>query len=61
MEKKVVLDDGLIQKFDDHEESVYNVAWSSADPWTFASLSYDGRLVINKVPRSIKMKILNIG
>jgi hypothetical protein len=37
---------------------VYSVEWSSADPWTFASLSYDGRLVINKVPRAEKYMIL---
>lgn len=47
---------GVIQVYDDHEDSVYAVEWSSADFWTFASLSYDGRLVINKVPRSIKYK-----
>ena len=34
------------------------VEWSMADPWVFASLSYDGRVVINRVPSSIKYKIL---
>ncbi len=34
------------------------VEWSTADPWVFASLSYDGRVVINRVPSSIKYKIL---
>ena len=57
---ETVLDDGVIRTFDDHEDSVYAVQWSSADPWTFASLSYDGRLVLNQVPRSIKFKILNL-
>ncbi|KAK0090614.1 hypothetical protein PV325_010580 [Microctonus aethiopoides] len=52
------LDDGVIGKYEEHEDSVYAVEWSSADPWTFASLSYDGRLVINKVPRKYKYKIL---
>lgn len=46
----------MIQTYDDHEDSVYAVEWSAADFWTFASLSYDGRLVINKVPRSVKYK-----
>ena len=55
-----VLADGVIQSFDDHEDSVYVAEWSSADPWTFASLSYDGRLVVNQVPRNIKFKILNL-
>ena len=54
------LKDGLLKSFDDHEESVYAAAWSGADPWTFASLSYDGRLVINNVPREAKFKILNL-
>ena len=32
--------------------------WSAADPWVFASLSYDGRVVVNRVPSQIKYKIL---
>jgi WD40 repeat protein len=54
------LEDGRIRTFDDHEDSVYCVEWASADPWIFASLSFDGRLVINHVPRSIKFRILNL-
>jgi len=50
--------DGVIATYEEHEDSVYAVSWSSADPWTFASLSFDGRLVINRVPRSEKYKIL---
>ena len=34
------------------------VAWSSEDPWTFASLSYDGRVSVHQVPSQIKYKIL---
>ena len=34
------------------------VAWSSVDPWTFASLSYDGRISIHQVPSQVKYKIL---
>ena len=44
--------------FDEHEESVYSVAWSACDAWVFASLSYDGRVVINHVPSTEKYKIL---
>ena len=51
-------EDRVINHFDEHEDSVYSVVWSSADPWVFASLSYDGRLVINRVPRAEKYKIL---
>ncbi|KAJ2327528.1 hypothetical protein GGI00_004439 [Coemansia sp. RSA 2681] len=50
--------DGLVKQYDDHESSVYAVQWSANDPWVFASLSFDGRLVINTVPREEKYKIL---
>ncbi|ORX71553.1 WD40 repeat-like protein [Linderina pennispora] len=50
--------DGLVAQFDDHETSVYAAHWSAADPWVFASLSFDGRMVINTVPREEKYKIL---
>ena len=53
-----VLADGVIGTYEEHEDSVYAAAWSAADPWLFASLSYDGRLVINRVPRATKYKIL---
>nr|KAF6429269.1 EARP complex and GARP complex interacting protein 1 [Molossus molossus] len=49
---------GIIITYEEHEDSVYAVEWSSADPWLFASLSYDGRLVINRVPRALKYHIL---
>ncbi len=50
--------DGVISTYEEHEDSVYAAEWSTADPWLFASLSYDGRLVINRVPRATKYKIL---
>lgn len=52
------LQDSVIATYEEHEDSVYAVDWSSADPWLFASLSYDGRLVINRVPRALKYHIL---
>ncbi|XP_069742300.1 EARP-interacting protein homolog isoform X3 [Narcine bancroftii] len=57
-EKKEPLQDSIIATYEEHEDSVYAVEWSSADPWLFASLSYDGRLVINRVPRALKYRIL---
>ncbi|VDP05129.1 unnamed protein product [Soboliphyme baturini] len=54
------LTDGVIRRYEDHEESVYCCEWSSVDPWVFASLSYDGRVIINTVPRKIKYSILNL-
>lgn len=56
--RKGRLADGILATYDQHEDSIYSVEWSVADPWTFASLSYDGRLVINKVPKTVKYKIL---
>jgi hypothetical protein len=50
--------DGRVHAYDEHEDSTYCVAWSAADPWAFASLSYDGRLVVNKVPKNVKYKVL---
>jgi len=50
--------DKLIKSYDEHEDSVYSIAWSSYDAWVFASLSYSGRLVINQVPPAEKYKIL---
>jgi len=44
--------------FEEHEDSVYSVSWSTGDPWTFLSLSYDGRVMCNQVPSSVKYKIL---
>ena len=54
-----VLEDGKIRTYE-NEDSVYCAEWSATDPWIFASLSYDGRLVIHHVPRSIKFRILNL-
>ena len=41
-----------------HMCMIAGAAWSLVDPWTFASLSYDGRLIVNKVPSHTKYKIL---
>lgn len=40
--------------------SVYyvGIAWSNTDPWVFASVSYDGRVIIGRVPSNIKYSIL---
>ena len=50
--------DRVVKVYEDHEDSVYVAEWSSVEPWVFASLSYDGRLVINKVPKEEKYKII---
>jgi WD40 repeat protein len=50
--------DRLIKTYSDHEDSIYAICWSACDAWIFASLSYDGRVVINHVPPAEKYKIL---
>lgn len=51
--------DKLIKTYnDDHQDTIYAVAWSTYDAWIFASLSYDGRVVVNHVPPAEKYKIL---
>lgn len=48
--------DQLAASFSDFEDSVYGLAWSAIDPWVFASLSYDGRVVVEVVPDAIRAK-----
>jgi WD40 repeat protein len=55
-----ILEDGLLDTFEQHDDSVYGVCWSMADPWVFASISYDGRVVLNSISEELKMKILQI-
>lgn len=47
-----------VRTFDEHEDSVYSLAWSASDAWVLASLSYDGLVVLNHVPSTEKYKIL---
>ena len=53
-----VLKDEVIATFEEHEDSVYCAVWSVADAWVFASLSFDGRVVVNHVPSQEKFSIL---
>ena len=51
--------DKLIKSYkESHEDSVYSCSWSANNAWVFATLSYDGRVVINHVPAATKYKIL---
>jgi len=47
-----------VKTFEEHEHSVFGAVWSAADAWIFASLSLDGKAVINHVPPAEKYKIL---
>merc|ERR1711924_493480 len=49
-DEKKALPDGLIRRFGEHEDSIYGCCWSAHDAWVFASVSYDGKLVVNRVP-----------
>ena len=40
------------------EDSVYSVAWSAADAFVLASVSYDGQLAVNHVCPQEKNRIL---
>jgi len=55
-------EDKLLKTYEDHQDSVYSIAWSCSDEgrdWaTFASLSYDGQVVINQVPDEDAKRIL---
>eukprot|EP01126_Amoeba_proteus_P027850 TRINITY_DN2756_c0_g1_i15.p1 TRINITY_DN2756_c0_g1~~TRINITY_DN2756_c0_g1_i15.p1 ORF type:complete len:243 (-),score=40.05 TRINITY_DN2756_c0_g1_i15:131-859(-) len=56
------LTDGLIKSYEGHEDSIYSIAWSASEEgmnWTtFASLSYDGRVVVNRIPEQTSNRIL---
>jgi WD40 repeat protein len=54
------VEDGLIQSYTDSKhDSVYGIAWSSIDAWTFVSLSYhEGGFIVRNVPSAEKYKIL---
>ncbi|XP_050214677.1 WD repeat-containing protein DWA2-like [Mercurialis annua] len=48
--------DPLLNTYSDYEDSVYSLAWSSREPWIFASLSYDGRVVVESVKPFLSRK-----
>lgn len=42
----------------DHLDTVTGLAWSSTGAWVYASLSYTGRVAVNKVPNQEKYRVL---
>lgn len=50
--------DLLILKVDSFDDSVYACTWINGEAWHFASVSYDGKVVISAVPSEEKYKIL---
>eukprot|EP01064_Diplonema_japonicum_P021484 TRINITY_DN31052_c0_g1_i1.p1 TRINITY_DN31052_c0_g1~~TRINITY_DN31052_c0_g1_i1.p1 ORF type:complete len:365 (+),score=79.09 TRINITY_DN31052_c0_g1_i1:63-1097(+) len=50
--------DNLLRPISDFDDSVYSVTWSAASPWLFASVSYNGKVMVHQVPRETKYSIL---
>ena len=48
----------VVQKYQQYEDSVYGIAWSSRNPWLFATLSYDGQMLLHLVPKAEKYRLL---
>ncbi|XP_009619806.1 WD repeat-containing protein DWA2 [Nicotiana tomentosiformis] len=48
--------DPLLNSYSDYEDSVYGLAWSCREPWIFASLSYDGRVVVESTKPHLPRK-----
>ena len=51
-------EDKLLRNYDEYEDSVTEMVWSQSSPWTFASLSYNGHMIINTVPPEEQYKLL---
>jgi WD40 repeat protein len=51
------VDDGLVESYKRHEDAVYRCCWSR-DGWSFASVSYDGLVMVNSVSVAEKYRIL---
>lgn len=56
-QERVSTRDEVIEVYEEHDDSVYAAEWAT-DPWVFASLGFESRLVINKVPKKEKFNIL---
>ena len=50
--------EALLRTLNEYEDSVYSTAWSACTPWVFASVSYNGRVLMHQVPKDTKHKIL---
>ena len=51
--------DGLIQKYNRHEDSVYRASWGcGSSAWAFATASYDGLAMFNSVPGTERQRIM---
>ncbi|KAK6105855.1 WD domain G-beta repeat family protein [Brugia pahangi] len=53
-----VLGDKCLEKMEEHEESIYSCAWAGSNPWVFASVSFDGTVIISKLKQHFKYAVL---
>ncbi|GAB4819274.1 hypothetical protein N2152v2_006320 [Parachlorella kessleri] len=56
--RKALPPTGRVQNYTGHEDAVYQTAWSPIDPFSYVSLSHDGRLVLHSVPSSLRHRLL---
>ncbi|GFP86943.1 WD repeat-containing protein dwa2 [Phtheirospermum japonicum] len=56
VESKTRTIEPLLNSYNDYEDSVYGLAWSSREPWLFASLSYDGSVVVESIKPHLTRK-----
>lgn len=54
------LGDERLEEVEEHEDSIYSCAWAGNDPWIFASVSFDGRVIVSRVKRHHKYAILRL-
>jgi len=49
-----------VESYKDHEDSVHACCWGvcEMDPWCVASVSHDGRLVVQRVSQNVQYSIL---
>ncbi|ORC88071.1 WD40 repeat protein [Trypanosoma theileri] len=47
-----------LRRLTDFADSVVDACWSSSGPWVFAGVSFNGRVIVDEVPKEKKMEIL---
>lgn len=50
--------DVAVRSHEEHEDSVYAACWSASTAWVYASLSFQGKVIVSQVPSAEKYKIL---
>jgi WD40 repeat protein len=50
--------DAVLKRHAEFDDSVYCCAWSAAEAWVYANVSYSGKVSVSQVPSEEKYKIL---